>query len=403
MPELLIARQPIYNRTQHVFGYELLYQPGKDSNLVCDSDDAAASQVVIDALTEIGVDNLVAQRKVFVRLSRGFISGKYPLPLPENRLIVEVPAAVGADADVIDGIKFLARQGYSIALADYVYSEAGLPLLALANIVKVDVQALSEEELRYHFSVLQEHSHLKLLADNIEIPDEYEVCKELGFNYFQGHFFSRPKLVRRTRMPSNQLALMRLLAEVQRPDVNIPKLEAMISQDVGLSYKLLRYINSAFFGLPKPVESIQRAVVFLGTQVIQKWTTLLVLSRVEDKPAELMVTAVVRAKMCEILAKAVEYEHEDTCFTVGLLSVLEALLDMPMEKVLAMLTLTDEVNQALLRFDGVPGKLLKVTQQYEFGDWQQLDYPELEEDIIMDAYLQSIAWASEACSALLGD
>ncbi len=403
MPELLIARQPIYNRTQHVYGYELLYQPGKDSKLTSASDDVVASQVVLEALTEIGIDNLVGQRSALVRLSRGFIIGKYPLPLPENRLLVEVPIDVGADAEVVDGIQFLARQGYTIVLSDYVYSEATLPLLALANIVKLDVQAMREEVLRYHVSVLQEHPHLKLLADNIDIPDDYEVCRELGFDYFQGHFFSRPKLVRRSRMPSNQLVLMRLLAEVQRPDVNIPKLETMISQDVGLSYKLLRHINSAFFSLPKPVESIQKAVVFLGTKVIQKWTTLLVLSRVEDKPAELMVTALVRAKMCEILAKAVKYEHEDSCFTVGLLSVLEALLDMPMEKVLAMLTLTDEVNQALLRFEGVPGQLFKVALHYESGEWQQLDYPELDEDIIMDAYLQSVAWASEACSALLGD
>ncbi len=403
MPELLIARQPIYNRTQHVYGYELLYQPGKDSKLISDSDDALASQVVLEALTEIGIDNLVGQRSALVRLNRGFIIGKYPLPLPENRLLVEVPIDVGADAEVVDGIQFLVKQGYTIVLGDYVYSEATLPLLALANIVKLDVQAMREEQLRYHVSALQEHPHLKLLADNIDIPDDYEVCRELGFNYFQGLFFSRPKLVRRTRMPSNQLVLMRLLAEVQRPDVNIPKLETMISQDVGLSYKLLRHINSAFFSLPKPVESIQKAVVFLGTKVIQKWTTLLVLSRVEDKPAELMVMALVRAKMCEILAKAVKYKHEDSCFTVGLLSVLEALLDMPMEKVLAMLTLTDEVNQALLQFEGVPGQLFKVALHYESGEWQQLDYPELDEDIIMDAYLQSVAWASEACSALLGD
>ncbi len=401
MSELLIARQPIYNRTQHVFGYELLYRPGKDSKLV--SGDAAASQVILDALTEIGVDNLVGQRKAFVRLSRDFITGKYPLSLSESQLVIEVPAGIDVDAELIDGVQFFVKQGYTIAVGGYVYSEASLPLLALASIIKLDMQALSEEDLRYHVNLLQEHKHLNLLAENIDIPEEYEVCRELGFNYFQGHFFSRPKLVRRTRMPSNQLVLMRLLAEVQRPDTNIPKLEAMISQDVGLSYKLLRYINSAFFGLPKPVESIQRAVVFLGTHVIQKWTTLLVLSRVDDKPAELMITAVVRAKMCEILAKAVEYENEDTCFTVGLLSVLEALLDMPMEKILGMLTLADEVNQALLKNEGVPGKLLNVTLRYELGDWQQLDYPELDEDIIMDAYLQSVVWASEACGVLLGD
>ena len=217
------------------------------------------------------------------------------------------------------------------------------------------------------------------------------------------NFFSRPKMVRRTRMPANQLALMQMLAELQDPNAKIAKLEAMVSNDVGLSYKLLRYINSAFFGLPKQVESIQRAVVLLGTDIIKKWATLLVLARVEDKPNELMVTAVVRAKMCEILAKAINSNQEDTCFTVGLLSVLEALLDMPMDKVLDMLTLSAEVNKALLRQEGEAGELLKLALLYELGDWDELAHPDIDEDTMMDAYLQAIAWATEACSVLMGE
>ena len=401
MPELFLARQPIYNRTQHVFGYELLYRPGKDQ--VAADADAATSQVIINALTEIGLDNLVGGRSAFVNLTRGFIVGKYPLPLPAERVVIEILEEVEIDDQVIAGVKWLVKQGYTIALDDFVYHESILPLLELAHIVKLDVQAMAEDELRSHVHTLREYPHLKLLAEKIEIPEEYEVCRDLGFDYFQGYFFCRPKVIRRTRLPSNQLTLMHLLAEVQRPDTTIPKIEALVSQDVGLSYKLLRYINSAFFGLPKPVESIQRAVVFLGIKVIQKWTTLLVLARVEDKPTELMVTAVVRAKMCEILAKAVRYDAEDTCFTVGLLSVLEALLDLPMDKVLGMLSLSDEVNFALLRHEGVPGKLLELALHYEFGEWDQLKYPELEEEIILDAYLQAVAWSTEACRNLLGD
>lgn len=401
MPELFIARQPIYNRTQHVYGYELLYR--QDGAAEEAEADAATSQVILNAMTEIGLDNLVGSRTAFVNLSRGFILGHYPLPLASERIVVEILEDIEVDAELIEGVRWLAQQGYTVALDDFVYQDKMLPLLDLAHIIKIDVQAMDEEGLRAHVHALREYPHLKLLAEKVEIPEEYEMCRELGFDYFQGYFFSRPKVIRRTRLPSNQLALMQLLAEVQRPDTTIPKLESLISQDVGLSYKLLRYINSAFFAMPKPVESIQRAVVFLGIKVIQKWATLLVLARVEDKPAELMVTAVVRAKMCEILAKAVNYEAEDTCFTVGLLSVLEPLLDLPMDKVLGMLSLSDDVNRALLRFEGTPGKLLEVVLCYEYGEWERLDYPELQGEVILDAYLQSIAWASEACRNLLGD
>ncbi len=401
MPELFIARQPIYNRTQHVFGYELLYRPL--ANELETGGRAAASKMMLNAMTEIGLENLVGGRCAFVNLPRDFLVGKYPLPLPAERVVIEIPEDLVADEELIVGLKWLRKQGHTLVLDHFAYSEAVLPLLGLAHIIKLDMQALGEEKLRAHVHTLKEYPQLKLLAEKIEIPEEYEVCKELGIDYFQGYFFSRPRVIRRTRLPSNQLAMMQLLAEVQRPDTTIPKLESLISQDVGLTYKLLRYINSAFFGMPKPVESIQKAVVFLGTKVIQKWVSLLVLARVEDKPAELMINAVVRAKMCEILAKAVSYKAEDTCFTVGLLSVLEALLDMPMEKVLGMLSLSDDVNRALLRYEGVPGKLLEVVLHYEFGEWDQLEYPELKEELILDAYLQAIAWATEACRNLLGE
>jgi c-di-GMP phosphodiesterase len=317
--------------------------------------------------------------------------------------VIEVLEDVEIDNELIKGVARLAHQGYTIALDDFVYRDEAVPLLKLANIVKLDVQALTEDDLRHHMATLREYEGLKVLAEKVEVLEEYEVCRDLGFHYFQGYFFSRPRIIRRKRVPTNQVALVQLLAELQNPNATVPKLESLISRDVGLSYKLLRYINSAFFGLPKPMESIQRAVVFLGTNVIKRWATLLVLSRVQDKPAELMVTAVVRAKMSEILAKAMGYEAEEICFTVGLLSVLDALLDMEMEKVLAMLTMSDEVNNALLRRDGVPGKILDMVLHYEFNEWDEVRHSEVAPEIISDAYLQAIAWATETCRILIGD
>lgn len=403
MPEIFIARQPIYNRTQHLFGYELLYRSDGDNEAKVTDGDAATSQTLLNTFTEIGLNNLVGGRNAFINLSRGFLTGRYPLPIPNDRVVIEVLENVDIDSELIAGVARLSAQGYTIALDDFVYRDEAVPLLKLAQIVKLDVQALSEDDLRHHVATLRQYEHIKLLAEKVEVIEEYEVCRELGFHYFQGYFFSRPRIIKRRRVPSSQVSMIQLLAELQSPDVTVPKLEILISRDVGLSYKLLRYINSAFFGLPKPIESIQRAVVFLGTNVIKRWATLLVLSRVEDKPAELMVTAVVRAKMSEILAKAMGYEAEEVCFTVGLLSVLDALLDMEMEKVLAMLTMSDEVNGALLRRSGVPGKILDMVLHYEFNEWDEVRHSDVAPEVMLDAYLQSIAWATETCRILIGD
>ncbi len=405
MPEIFIARQPIYNRTQHVFGYELLYRSDEENRAkIADGEgDVATSQTLLNAFTEIGLNDLVGGRTAFINLTRGFLTGKYPLPLPSDRVVIEVLEGLVVDDELIQSITGLAQQGYTIALDDFIYREEAIPLLNLANIVKLDIQAMSENDLRHHVATLSEYKHLKLLAEKVEAQEEYEVCRELGFHYFQGYFFSRPRIIKRKRVPSNQIALVQLLAELQQPDVTVPKLEALISRDVGLSYKLLRYINSSFFGLPKPVDSIQRAVIFLGTNVIKRWATLLVLSRIDDKPAELMVTAVVRAKMSELLAKAMGYSADEVCFTVGLFSVLDALLDMEMDKVLGMLTMSDEVNAALLRREGVPGKILDIVLHYECSEWDEVLNSELSADIIRDAYLESIAWSTETCRILIGD
>jgi EAL and modified HD-GYP domain-containing signal transduction protein len=403
MSEVFVARQPIYNRTQHVYGYELLYRSDSDNQCRSIEGDVATSQLILNAVTDMGLDNLVGSRPAFINLSHGFLVGKYQLPLPSNRVVIEVLENVEIDDELIAGVRWLANQGYTIALDDFVYSDESIPLLKIANIVKLDVQALTEAELRDHVGSLRQFEHLKLLAEKIEITEEYQVCRELGFDFFQGYFFSRPKIIKRRRLPANQLALMQLLAELQQPDVTVPKMETLISRDIGLSYKLLRYINSAFFGLPKQIESIQRAIVFLGTNIIQKWATLLVLARVDDKPSELMVTAVVRAKMCEMLAQSVNYQAEDTCFTIGLLSVLDALLDMPMEKIISSLSLSEEINKALLAHEGVAGEILDLVLHYELSEWDQLKNDKIDELVIRDAYLQSVVWATEACQVLVGD
>ncbi len=403
MSDFYLARQPIYNRTQHVYGYELFYRAGETQSAEFEDADVATSQTMLNALTDIGLESLVGGRIAFINLSRGFIVGDYPLPAPGSRVAIEVPMREAPDDDLIKGVVRLAKLGHTIVLDDFVFTPKAEPLLKVANIVKLDYQALSEDGMRAHIELLKEFESIKLMASKIEVIEEYEACREMGFNYFQGFFFSRPRLIRRKRIPSNQVALMQLISELQRPDASVTKMEELISRDIGLSYKLLRYMNSAFFGLSKPVESIQRAIVLLGTKIIQHWSTLLVLSRVENKPNELMVTAAVRARMCSQLAEKLGHPETDTFFTIGLLSVLDALLDMDMDKVLAMLSMAPEINMALLQHKGPGGELLKLVQQYEVGDWDNIEYDKLEKETMQEVYLEAITWATEACRALLGD
>jgi c-di-GMP phosphodiesterase len=240
----------------------------------------------------------------------------------------------------------------------------------------------------------------KLLAEKVETQERFDLCKKLGFDFFQGYFFCSPRVIKGSRLPANRLPIIRLLAALNNAEATMEELEGLISQDVALSYRLLKYINSAFFGLSRDIESIRHALVLLGVRSVRRWATLISMAAATDKPHELMVTAMVRAKMCELLAKALRAEATDPYFTVGLFSVLDALMDAPMEKTLAALPLSAEVEAALLKRAGPLGKVLDAAVAYERADWERLAALDLPPAAIRRAYLDAIAWVDEVEAAL---
>ena len=250
--------------------------------------------------------------------------------------------------------------------------------------------AHSREELARHVDLLSGRE-VRLLAEKVETYDEFERCKALGFELFQGFFFCRPKTMTGRSVSSSRLATLRLVAELQAPHVDLDELEHVIGRDVGLSYKLLRYINSTFFALPREVGSVRQALVLLGIVNVRRWATLLALSAVDDKPEELMVTALVRARMCELLAEAYREPDRDAYFTTGMFSVIDALMDQPMAEVLELLPLAGDLRHALLSREGPKGDALLCVLAYERGELDEARHRSLTGAQLGELYLEAVA------------
>lgn len=400
MDEIFVGRQPIYNRNVEVIGYELLYRGSRDNRAQFLDGDQATGEVILNTFLELGLENITGRYPAFINISRSFLVGDKPLPFSHKRVVLEILEDIEPDAVVIEAMRRLAQSGYIIALDDFVYRPELEPLLALAHIVKFDVLGIAPELLAERVRSLKQRK-VRLLAEKVETHEEFERCKQLGFDYFQGYFFCKPNIVHGRSRPVNRLVLMNLLVELQHPDTDIGKLEKLVAQDAALTLRLLRYVNSPCVAIRRKVESLRRALVIIGGNTIKNWITLILFTRLDDKPRELVVTALVRARMCELLGAARRYDGLDRFFTVGLLSAMDALMDQPMDEVLAELPLVEEVKAALRTRDGHLGQVLEQVLLYEWGAWDRL-CQSLDSATYRQAYLDAVRWAGDSLSTVLG-
>ncbi len=394
MHEIYIGRQPIYDNKLELFAYELLYRPNNVHNAAGDVDhDRATTQVVLNTFLGFGLEQLVGQKRAFINLPRTFVVGDLPLPLTKELVVLEILEDIEVDNALVNAVRKLSADGYHIALDDFIYHHDLRPLIEASKIVKIDFLALSRDTIREHVAALRCYD-IKLLAEKVETYEDFDFARGLGFDYFQGYFFCRPKIISGNSIPTNKLAILRLLTKLQDPDIKIKPLAELISQDISLSYKLMRSLNSAYYALPKPIESIHHAIVYLGLEQIKRWVSLITLSSIHDKPSQLMVVAITRAKMCELLGEK-RGENKESCFTVGLFSVLDALMDTTMEKALANLPLAAEIKGALLKREGSMGRTLDCVLTYEEGRWDDLDFPNTPPETLTETYLDAVAWADQ--------
>lgn len=392
MSQFHIGRQPIFDKEMNLFAYELLFRSGDTATANVIDGGQATSQVMVNAFAEIGLDKLVGAHHALINMPYEILSQPELIVFPPQQVILEILEDVKVDAQIINSVALLKSQGYRFALDDFIYSPEWEPLIEMAEIIKIDITQLSPQQLAEHMQMLKSKGKI-VLAERIESVEEFEQLKKLEFDYYQGYFFAKPKVISGNRLPSSKMNHVQLLAKLNDPDVNVEDLSEVISSDIALSVKALRFVNSPAAGLRRPIDTVRQAIVHLGLNTLKSWMTVLAMTGVDDKPNALIGLALVRAKFCELAGIQLGGSSKDAFFTVGLLSVLDAMLDCDMATVLESLTLCDEVDAALLYREGVLGEVLEFAIRMEAIDAAPAELGNLSIEAVAECHYAAMQWA----------
>lgn len=395
-----IARQPIVDGEHRLFAYELLFRDSaeaKQANIGTDID--AGIEVIANTLMNMGTEWLLKGKLAFINMEKTMLMSGFSMLLPPANVVIEVLETVEVTPEVLARMQELREAGYQFALDDFHYLPETEPLLALASYVKLDVLAHGATELARMVAHVRNYP-VKLVAEKVESLAQFKRCKALGFEFFQGYYFAHPEnLVAKVITPNHATVLV--LLEKVRQGADVKELEQYFKKDVALTFKLLRYINSAGFGLSCEVQSIRHAVSILGMQPLYRWLTLLLVTAGGSPSSPTLArTAITRGRMCELLGK---YEmprgDQDNLFIVGVFSLLPAFLEMPMEDLLDRVVIADKIADALLDRSGLYGPFLALAEAVELGDRVQLDT--ITTSLMMsprqvsEAHLQALTWVEQ--------
>jgi EAL and modified HD-GYP domain-containing signal transduction protein len=401
MDTVVFARQPIFDADREVEAYELLFRGAKGATDARFFDgDHATARVIIGAVVDVGLDNVVGTRDAFINCTEALLLGDTLASLPASRVVLEVLEDVRPSRKVLAAMESLASRGYRFALDDFEYRPELQPMLGYADFVKLDVMALGLD------GVAEQMKHLEgyrgtIVAEKVETLAEQRRCEELGCHLFQGYFLQKPELVDSTSMAPSKQSILKLVSRVYDPEVDLGELERIISADVGLSYRILRIINSAYFHMPREVTSIRQAVALLGLRFTRMWVSLIAIADLGDAPAEVITGACVRARMCERLAEFSGTKDTDPYYISGLFSMLDAIVQRPLPEVVTALPLTREVHDALLGEPGPIAEALACVRSHEAGQWEGSRFSKLDQSLVQQAYVEALRWARDARQALV--
>jgi c-di-GMP-related signal transduction protein len=383
--------------------YELLFRRTQTVQSCDISSDDACARVIVDAVLAIGLDTLTGGRRAFVNMSRDMLLRGAPTLLPRDQVVIELLEEVRGDPEVIEVCTGLKRDGYAIALDDFVYTDDVAPLVALADYIKVDFLAVKTPAARAALIETLRPSRPKLLAEKVETPQEFEQAVKEGFTYFQGYYFGRPAVRDVKRIAARRVAYATLLVQLSKPDISVSELENVIKQDVSLSYRVLRALNSAATPLRVEISSIRQAIILLGRDTIRRWASLWVIASMNEAAhPELVASSIIRARCCEMV-DATSRLDPGTGFLLGMCSLLDAILEQSMEEVLTQLPLETDIRAALLGDQNDRRALLDCVIAYERGHWELFDALAAKAgtnaDVLRTAYHEALRWTRDLAAA----
>jgi c-di-GMP-related signal transduction protein len=405
--DVFVARQAIFDRNKNLYAYELLYRSDALTNQFDETESASATaQVIANSLLAVGLENMLCGKKAFVNFDRTLLIGGFQGVLPPDTLVVEILESVMPDAAVLEACGKLRKQGYYIALDDFVRDERCESLTNFADMIKVDVRATPREEQERIVATYRPRG-ITILAEKVETTEEFEWSRNAGYDYFQGYFFARPIVVRGRNISAAKLTCLRLLSEMQSTDLDFDRIQKLVSEDVALSFKLLRYANSALFAREAEIYTIHHALVILGESGVRHWASLAALPILaQDKPGELIVLSLVRARLCERLLQLTGAPRYQLGFLMGLFSLLDALIDLPLDEALMQVNLAPELKGALLGTapeDDVFRSVFELVRHYEAAEWEKVSKIaarlHIEGAAVADAYGASALWVQSSLLA----
>ncbi|HSW38963.1 MAG TPA: HDOD domain-containing protein [Acidobacteriota bacterium] len=395
-----VARQPILDRHKNIYGYELLFRSSLENIFRCELPDQASSNVLVSSLFLFGLTSIAGERRAFINFTRNLLTSGYATFLPPEQSVIEILENVIPDENIIETCRELKKKGYSLALDDYPLDGRMDALIPFADIVKIDWGATPPELCRKLADKLVP-TGVKLLAEKVETHEQYRQALDMGYCYFQGFFFCEPEVVSGNDIPVLQSNCMMLLREANGDEPDLIKLERVLMREPSLCYKLLRYLNSAIFYFAGDITSVRHALSLLGLESIRKWISLVTLAGMgENKPEALVLMSVVRGRFCESIAKANGQQRNSTeLFLVGIFSLIDAILDRPMNKLLSALPISEEVKATLLGKESPYGSTFALVRAYERSDWDDVtriaDILRIGEGTIAKAYIEAVTWAHE--------
>ncbi len=402
---LYAARQPILGRRSELIGYELLFRAGPENRFDSTDADHATLATIEGSAAVFGLDTMVGNHRAYVNLTRRALLGGYHRMLPPHRTVIELLETIEPDAEVIAACRAIRREGYTLALDDYVFTPHSEPLLDVVSLVKVDVRQTERAFDADALAPLRARG-LTLLAEKVETHEEHTAAMAAGYAQFQGYFFCKPQMVQTPDLPPAKHSVVRFMAEMLRQEeFAVDRLEEVFRHDPALTVRLLRYLNSAAFGWRYEFGSLRQALTVIGLRPLKQWSMMIgLLALGEGHPHELSRTALARARFAERLAAAAGlHGHEGELFLAGLLSLVDTMLGRPREEVLSALTVPARVHAALAEGTGPLAPALRLVRAYERADWEALEAARaacpVDDRALTEAYADAIAWAETVTAA----